>query len=53
MIGFLAAGALGAWVPNSFWGRLFPGGSGAGAGAIGFTILSMTVSLLPCFCRYF
>jgi uncharacterized membrane protein YraQ (UPF0718 family) len=22
-IGFLVAGALGAWVPNSFWGRLF------------------------------
>jgi uncharacterized membrane protein YraQ (UPF0718 family) len=31
LIGFLAAGALGAWVPDAFWGRLFLGGSGAGA----------------------
>jgi uncharacterized protein len=31
LIGFLAAGALGAWVPDAFWGRLFFGGSGAGA----------------------
>jgi len=29
-IGFLAAGALGAWVPDSFWSRLFLSGHGVG-----------------------
>jgi uncharacterized membrane protein YraQ (UPF0718 family) len=29
-IGFLAAGALGAWVPDSFWSRLFLSGNGLG-----------------------
>jgi uncharacterized membrane protein YraQ (UPF0718 family) len=29
-IGFLAAGALGAWVPDSFWSRLFLTGNGVG-----------------------
>jgi uncharacterized membrane protein YraQ (UPF0718 family) len=29
-IGFLAAGALGAWVPDSFWSRLFLSGNGIG-----------------------
>ncbi|HEX3607893.1 MAG TPA: permease [Candidatus Dormibacteraeota bacterium] len=31
LVGFLAAGALGAWVPNSFWNALFLGGNGVGA----------------------
>jgi uncharacterized protein len=29
-LGFLAAGALGAWVPDSFWSRLFLSGNGIG-----------------------
>ena len=29
-VGFLAAGALGAWVPDSFWRRLFLAGNGVG-----------------------
>jgi uncharacterized membrane protein YraQ (UPF0718 family) len=29
-LGFLAAGALGAWVPDSFWSRLFLSGNGVG-----------------------
>jgi uncharacterized membrane protein YraQ (UPF0718 family) len=38
VIGFLIAGALGAWVPDSFWSKLFITGHGAGTDIWGAAI---------------
>jgi uncharacterized membrane protein YraQ (UPF0718 family) len=49
LLGFLIAGALGAWVPNSFWSALFITGHGAGSEVLG-ALIGPLVAMLSFVC---
>jgi uncharacterized membrane protein YraQ (UPF0718 family) len=49
LLGFLIAGALGAWVPNSFWSALFITGHGVGSDVWG-SLVGPLVAMLSFVC---
>ena len=49
LLGFLIAGAIGAWVPSAVWSHLFPGGGGFGAQLLS-ALIGPIVALLSYVC---